>query len=86
MITLPTFIHNKVLIVFPMQGDKISFSNDNIVIKDNEDKIKFQYSCYKLFIVFIVGGYTITSGLIEKAKKFGFSLVFLTTNLKFLSA
>lgn len=82
MITLPTFIHNKVLIVFPMQGDKISFSNDNIVIKDNEDKIKFQYSCYKLFIVFIVGGYTITSGLIEKAKKFGFSLVFLTTNFK----
>ncbi|MGI6325091.1 MAG: type V CRISPR-associated endonuclease Cas1 [Bacilli bacterium] len=82
MITLPAFMYNKVLIVFPMQGDRISFSNDNIIIKDKEDKIKFQYSCYKLFIIYIVGGYTITSGLIEKAKKFGFSIVFLTTNFK----
>jgi len=82
MITKPTFLYNKILIVFTMNGDKISFKNDNIIIKDSENQIKFQYTCYKIFIIYIVGGYTITTGLIERSRKFGFSLVFLTTNFK----
>jgi CRISP-associated protein Cas1 len=82
MITEPTFLYNKTLIFFPMSGDKLTFSNDNLVIKDKDSKIKFQYTCYKIFLIYIVGGFSLTSGLIEKSKKFGFSLVFLTTSFK----
>ena len=82
MITEPTFLYNKTLIFFPMNGDKLTFSNDNLIIKDSEGKIKFQYTCYKIFLIYIVGGFTLTTGLIEKTKKYGISLVFLTTTFK----
>ncbi|MCI9275447.1 MAG: type V CRISPR-associated endonuclease Cas1 [Clostridia bacterium] len=45
-------------------------------------KVKFQISCYKIFSVFIVGGFTITTGLVERSKRFGFSIVLFTTSFK----
>lgn len=41
-----------------------------------------QLSCYKIFAVFIVGGFVLTTGIIEKSKRFGFSIVFLTASFK----
>ncbi len=82
MISLPTFMQNKIIFIYPLNGDIISFSNDNILIKTKEGETKFQYTCYKIFIIFIVGGYTITTGLIERAKKYGFSIIFMTVNFK----
>lgn len=82
MLTEPDFIEKKIIIVMPQKGDKISFKNDNIIVTDVENKIKFQLTCYKLFAVFIIGGFTLTTGIIEKSKKFGFSIVFFTTNFK----
>lgn len=86
MITKPDFIEKKIILVFPCKGDKISFKNDNIVILDGNDKIKMQLTCYKLFAIFIVGGFTITTGIIEKSKKFGFSIVFFTVSFKMYSS
>lgn len=82
MITKPTFMFNKTLIIFPMNGDKMAFQNDNLIIKDKDGKIKFQYSCYKIILIYIVGGMTITTALLEKSKKFGISIAFLTTSFK----
>lgn len=82
MLTRPDFLESKVIIAFPYKGDKITFKNDNLVILDEKGKIKFQYSCYKIFIIYIVGGFSITTGIIERSKRFGFSLVLLTTNFK----
>ncbi len=82
MLTEPDFIEKKIIIVVPQRGDKISFKNDNIIITDIDGKIKFQLTCYKLFAVFIVGGFTITTGIIEKNKKFGFSIVLFSTTFK----
>lgn len=82
MLTEPDFIEKKIIIVVPQRGDKISFKNDNIIITDIDGKIKFQLTCYKLFAVFIVGGFTITTGIIEKSKKFGFSIVLFSTTFK----
>lgn len=62
------------------------FKNDNIVILDAESKIKYQSSCYRLFILFIVGHISITSGLLQRAEKFGFSIVFMTHNLRVCGA
>lgn len=82
MLTTPDFMSKKIIVVFPKNGDKISFKNDNLIVMDNSNKIKLQMSCYKIFAVFVVGGFTITTGIIEKSKKFGFSIVFLTTTFK----
>lgn len=82
MITKPTFMFNKTLIIFPMNGDKMAFQNDNLIIKDKDGKIKFQYSCYKIILIYIVGGMTITTALLEKSKKIGISIAFLTTSFK----
>ena len=82
MLTEPDFIEKKIIIAMPQKGDKISFKNDNIIITDMDGKIKFQLTCYKLFAVFIIGGFTLTTGIIEKSKKFGFSIVLFTTTFK----
>ena len=81
MLTEPDFIEKKIVIVMPQRGDKISFKNDNIIITDIDGKIKFQLTCYKLFAVFIVGGFTITTGIVEKSKKFGFSIVLFSYDI-----
>lgn len=82
MLSRPDFVEKKIIIVFPKNGEKISFKNDNILIMDINNKIKLQLSCYKLFSIYIVGGFSLTTGLIEKSKKFGFSIVFFTYNFK----
>ena len=60
MLSEPDFIEKKIILVFPQEKDRISFKNDNIVITDYDNKIKMQLSCYRLFAIFIVGGFTLT--------------------------
>jgi len=85
MLTEPDFLAKKIILVYMHEGEKISFKNDNIVILDKDNKIKMQLSCYSLFAVFIVGGITITTGLISRSKKFGFSIVLFSANFKVYS-
>lgn len=85
MLSEPDFVEKKIIIAMPQKGEKISFKNDNIVLLDAESKIKFQLSCYRLFAVFIIGGFNVTTGIIEKSKKFGFSIVLFTTTFKVYS-
>ena len=82
MLTKPDFNEKKIIIVIPKNGEILSFKNDNIIIKDINNKIKFQLSCYRLFAIYIIGGFTITTGLIERSKKFGFSILLFTVNFK----
>lgn len=82
MLTTTDFEAKKILIIYYNDGEKISFSNDNIIVKDVDGKIKLQYTCYRIFAIYIIGGASITSALIEKSKKFGFSIVLMNTTLK----
>ena len=82
MLSCSDFKEKQMIFVFMTEGEKISFSNDNIVLKDKDEKIKFQTSCYRLFTVFIIGHFTLTTPLIQKAKKFGFSIFLLTATLR----
>ena len=82
----PDFVEKKVILVFPQNGDRLSFKNDNVIITDAENNIKTQLSCYRLFTIFIVGGITLTTGIISRSKKFGFSIVLLTPGFKVYSA
>ena len=56
--------------------------NDNVIVKDQDGKIKFQSTCYRLFMLCVVGNISITSGLIQRSKKFWFSICLMSTTFK----
>lgn len=51
-------------------------------MKNKEGGIKYQSTCYRLFMICVVGNISITSGLIQRSKKFGFSICLMTTTFK----
>lgn len=85
MLSEPDFIEKKIILVYTKDGDKISFKNDNIIIADTDGTIKLQLSCYRLFAIFIIGGISLTSGIISRSKKFGFSIVLFSASFKVYS-
>lgn len=82
MLDVKDFEMKQIIIAFFNNGDSLCFRNDNIIIKDKEGKIKCQATCYRLFAVFVVGHTTITTALIERARKFGFVLVLFTASFR----
>ena len=82
MFTAPDFCKKQIVFVMFNEGDKIAFSNDNLVVKDATGKIKFQCTCYRLFLVFAVGHTVITSVLLQKAQKFGFFIAMMTPGFR----
>lgn len=85
MFTAPDFSKKQIVFVLFNDGEKLAFSNDNIVVKNAEGKIKFQCTCYRLFIVFAVGHTSITSALIQKSRKFGFYIALMTPSFRLYS-
>ena len=82
MISTKDFEQKQIIYVLLDEGECISFKNDNIIIKDKDDNTKLQTTCYRLFAVFVCGHFTLTSGIFERAKKFGFTLVLLSHSMK----
>ena len=82
MLSFPDFKEKQIVLALLSRGDKMSFKNDNIIIVDRDKKIKHQSSCYRLFSLFAAGHLNLTSGLLQRAQRFGFSIVFMTHNLK----
>ena len=85
MMSTRDFEHKQIAFVFTTEEEKISFKNDNIIISDKDGKIKHQSTCYRLFALFICGDFCLTSGLLERSKKFGFTIVFMSPNLRITS-
>ena len=71
------FEHKQIIFAMLNEGEKISFKNDNLVIRREDHSIKLQSTCYRLFVLFIAGHFSLTSGLMEKVRKFSFTIVFL---------
>ncbi len=82
MLSLPDFQSKQWLIVFPVEGQKLAIKNDNIIISDSDNKILLQTSCYRVYTIWIIGNTTLTTVLMERSKKFGFSIHLLNLNLK----
>lgn len=82
MMSGPDFKFKQVVFAFFSKGEKLSFRNDNVVIKDKDDQVIYQVSCYRVFALFIIGHTTITSGLIERANKFKFPIVLMNQSFK----
>ena len=99
MLTLQDYEHKSIIftisgqdhILFQSeQTDKsknhLRFGNENLVLEDKANgKIKNQMPCVKIFAVFVIGGITITSSLLEKASFYGFSIIFLKYNFRVYS-
>ena len=85
MLNLPDFKEKQIIFIFVSNGEKLSFKNDNIVVKNLDDKIIHQSSCYRLFAIYIVGNITITSGLLQRAEKFGFTITLMRYGLRVYS-
>lgn len=78
MLSLPDFREKNIVICFASEGQKVSFKNDNLIIKDAEENTVLQATCHKIFSLWIVGHTTITSGILERSKKFAFSICLLS--------
>ena len=85
MLDINDFSKKQIIIYEPVRGDKMSFKNDNILISTKDGEAKYQHTCHRIFMVVVIGDTTITTGLIRRAKKFGFSICFMTLGLKLYS-
>ncbi len=83
MLEVNDFNKKQIVVYMPARGDKLSYKNDNMVIKDADGKIKYQHTCYRIFMLLIIGDCSLTTGLIRRAKKFGFSICFMTYGFRY---
>lgn len=82
MIGPDQFSKKHLVFIFCNDKEKVSFKNDNIVVKNKDGKIIFQSTCWQVLALFIVGGTTITSGLIERSKRFAFPIFLMKSSFK----
>ncbi len=82
MMTLPDFLKKQIVFVFLSYGEKISFLNENLVVKGKDGKTRLQTTCYRIFMLCIVGSFTLTSGVIQRSHKFGFPILLFTSTLR----
>jgi len=82
MMSLPDFRYKQIIIANLTEGEKLSFKNDNVIIADREGKVRHQSTCYRLFALFIIGNISITSGLLQRAKRFGFTITLFNHGLR----
>lgn len=85
MLSNSDFVKKQILVYEPHLGDKMSYQNDNLIIRDREKKIKYQVSCYRIFMILVIGDTTITTGLLRRVKKFGLTICFMTMSFKVYS-
>lgn len=82
MMSAEDFSKKQIVFVMFNEGEKLSFNNDNLIVKDPDGKTKLQCTCYRLFIIFAIGHCTITSVLMQKAKKFGFFIAVMSPGFR----
>lgn len=85
MIDINDFSKKQMVVFVPAKGDKLSYKNDNMIITSREGKVKYQHSCYRIFCLLVVGDCTITTGLLRRARKYGFSICFMSYSFRLYS-
>ncbi len=81
--SLPDFNEKQILFVYGRKemDNRLKFINENIVFLSNGKKIN-QLSCHKIFAVFVVGNFSITSVLVRNCRKYGIALFLLKNNFE----
>lgn len=84
MLSAPDFEQKTIVIVFANEGQKVSIKNDNLLISDEEGKVLLQNTCYRTMALWIVGNATITTGIMQRAKRFAFPIHILNHNFRLI--
>ncbi len=84
MLSYPDFKEKNIVVVFTEEKQYFSFKNDNLIVMDKEDKVVLQTTCYRLLALWVVGHCALSSGLMERSKKFGFPIVLLSFNFRMI--
>ncbi len=74
MISRSEFLKKQIVVINCAEGERLSVKNDNLIVKDAQGSLKHQSTCWKIAMLFIVGPATVTSGVIERAHRFGFPI------------
>lgn len=82
MLSEHDFKYKQLIFHIAEDGDKILIRNSNLIIKDKNDIVKYQYTCYRIFALSIVGNVSITSPLIKAGKEYGFSISLFTPSFR----
>jgi len=82
VLSRPDFMEKQVIFIESNHSKKLKFKNSNLVLVDENNKIVLQHPCSKIFLVFVVGEFSVTSVLIKNVKKNAIPLVFLNYSLK----
>ena len=64
------------------EGEKLAVNNSNLTVKTKEGKIKFQCTCFRVFLVIAVGNCSVTSAVIQQAKKYNFFIALMTSGFR----
>lgn len=78
----PDFKEKQIIFCFCSKGQRLSFRNDNLMVKNKDEKIILQVTCYKIFALFVAGNTSVTTGLLERSKKFRFPIVFMSYSFR----
>lgn len=81
MLSRPDFLEKQIVVVSCFQQKDISLKNDNLIIKQWE-KIVNKISCYKIFCIFVIGEFTITTKLVNRLLKYQIALYSLDSLLR----
>ncbi len=81
MLSAPDFKEKQILVISSDERKGLSLRNNNVLIKEDE-KIVNQISCSKIFCIFIIWDFTISSKLIDKLMKYQIPIYCLWYNLK----
>lgn len=82
MLSYPDFKEKTIVVIFTTEGQRFSFQNDNLIVTDGEGKVILQTTCYRMLALWIIGHCVITSGLLERSKKFAFPIYLLSVNFR----
>ncbi|MDR0407415.1 MAG: type V CRISPR-associated endonuclease Cas1 [Campylobacteraceae bacterium] len=86
MLSFPDFKAKKIVVIFAKYGEHFSFKNDNLLVTDNAKNVILQDSCYQIFSIWIVGSCTISTGLLERSKKFGITILMLNHSFRLIGS
>jgi len=82
MLSKNDFNFRKIIIIHASDGYKVSCKNENLIILDPENNLVLQNSCYRIQALWIIGHSQISSGILERSKKFAFPIYILSVNLR----
>jgi CRISP-associated protein Cas1 len=86
MLSKPDFQYKNVVLVMASNKEMLSFKNDNLLVKNSNGEIILQKTCYRIYSIWIIGPCSISSGLIERSKKFGFSIVLFSYSFRYVNS